>query len=372
MTEYTTLGNLISPAKVVRCGNGSYPVLSMTMHDGIVLQSDRFKKSLASADQSDYKVVKYGQLVVGFPIDEGVLYIQKATNEGIMSPAYNVWDVDVSKVEADYLELCLHSPQAMQYYCDKLRGSTARRRSIPTADLLALPIRLPTLEEQREKLEMMAKMNVLIEDREQQLDLADQLVKSRFIEMFGDVIFNEKKWNVTFLNDITDVRDGTHDSPEYHAEGYPFVTSKNITQEGIDFSTCSLICEKDYLHFNERSCVDDGDILMPMIGTIGGATIVKKDRDFAIKNVALIKFNKDNSIIDRRFILYILNSDSMNAYFDSLKTGGTQKFIGLGQIRKIPIILPPIELQNEFAEFVKLIDKSKYHGEFAFKKEVAA
>ncbi len=190
--------------------------------------------------------------------------------------------------------------------------------------------------------------------------------------MFGDVIFNEKKWNVTFLNDITDVRDGTHDSPEYHAEGYPFVTSKNITQEGIDFSTCSLICEKDYLHFNERSCVDDGDILMPMIGTIGGATIVKKDRDFAIKNVALIKFNKDNSIIDRRFILYILNSDSMNAYFDSLKTGGTQKFIGLGQIRKIPIILPPIELQNEFAEFVKLIDKSKYHGEFAFKKEVAA
>ena len=90
MTEYTTLGNLISPAKVIRCGNGSYPVLSMTMHDGIVLQSDRFKKSLASADQSDYKVVKYGQLVVGFPIDEGVLYIQKATDEGIMSPAYNV------------------------------------------------------------------------------------------------------------------------------------------------------------------------------------------------------------------------------------------------------------------------------------------
>lgn len=63
MIEYTTLGNLIAPAKVIRCGKGSFPVLSMTMHDGIVLQSERFKKSLASIDQSDYKVVKRLSLI---------------------------------------------------------------------------------------------------------------------------------------------------------------------------------------------------------------------------------------------------------------------------------------------------------------------
>lgn len=66
----TRLGDLIKPAKVIRCGTNQYPVLSMTMHDGIMLQSDRFKKSLASVNQSDYKVVNYGQLAVGFPIDE--------------------------------------------------------------------------------------------------------------------------------------------------------------------------------------------------------------------------------------------------------------------------------------------------------------
>ena len=98
---------------------------------------------------------------------------------------------------------------------------------------------------------------------------------------------------------------------------------------------------------------------MPMIGTIGGAIIVKKDRDFAIKNVALIKFNKDNNIINRIFVLNILNSDSMNEYFNNVKKGGTQNFISLGLIRKIPTIVPPIEQQNEFAEFVNLIDKSK-------------
>ena len=116
MKKYTILGDLITPAKVVRCGKGNYPVLSMTMHDGIVLQSDRFKKSLASADQSDYKVVEYGKLVIGFPIDEGVLYIQKVAPEGIMSPAYSTWDVDTTRINPDFLELCLHSPQSMQYY----------------------------------------------------------------------------------------------------------------------------------------------------------------------------------------------------------------------------------------------------------------
>ncbi len=193
-----------------------------------------------------------------------------------------------------------------------------------------------------------------------QLKNFDNIVKSQFIEMFGDPIQNEKAWNSSILNEVTDVRDGTHDSPKYHDRGYPFVTSKNLIDGKIDFSTCQFISEKDYLHFNDRSRIDDGDILMPMIGTIGGAIIVKKDREFSIKNVALIKFTKDNTKINRTFILYILNSDSMNNYFELTKKGGTQKFMALGVIRNIPIIVPPIELQNEFAKFVNQIDKSKF------------
>lgn len=178
--------------------------------------------------------------------------------------------------------------------------------------------------------------------------------------MFGDPIQNEKAWNSSILNEVTDVRDGTHDSPKYHNRGYPLVTSKNLIDGKIDFATCQLISEEDYLHFNDRSRVDDGDILMPMIGTIGGAIIVKKDREFSIKNVALIKFTKDNTKINRTFILYLLNSDSMNNYFELTKKGGTQKFIALGVIRNIPIIVPPIELQNEFAKFANQIDKSRF------------
>lgn len=184
MINYTTLGSLITPAKVIRCGNGSFPVLSMTMHNGIVMQSERFKKKLASTDQSDYKVVKRGQLVVGFPIDEGVLYVQKAADEGIMSPAYNVWEIDSKVIDPDFLELCLHSPQSMQYYKNKLRGTTARRRSIPVSDLQALKIRLPDMQTQHEIVAIIKKAEAIIADRQEQLNYFEQLVKSRF---YGEV-----------------------------------------------------------------------------------------------------------------------------------------------------------------------------------------
>lgn len=108
--EKVKLGELISKAKVERCGDRSFPVYSMTMHDGIVEQSGRFKKTIASRDTSSYKVVKKNQLVVGFPIDEGVIYVQNHDQPGIMSPAYNVWDFDSDRILPAYLEFVLHSP----------------------------------------------------------------------------------------------------------------------------------------------------------------------------------------------------------------------------------------------------------------------
>ena len=174
------LGELISPAEVIRCGKDKYPVFSMTMHDGIVEQRARFKKDLASKDQSNYKVVKPGQLVVGFPIDEGVLYIQQQEKEGIMSPAYNVWDVNCEEVYPEFLELALHSPQSMSWYKVKLRGTTARRRTIPSKDLIKLEIYLPEKNIQRRIVEtfhlIKSELTSLILFREK----LDELVKSRF------------------------------------------------------------------------------------------------------------------------------------------------------------------------------------------------
>ena len=154
------------------------------------------------------------------------------------------------------------------------------------------------------------------------------------------------------LSEVCDVRDGTHDSPKYVTEGYPLVTSKNIVDGKLDLSVINYLSQEDYDKINERSKVDVGDIIMPMIGTIGNPYIVEDFTDFAIKNVALVKFPYDS--INNRYVWYYLKSESFNRYVAEKNKGGTQKFLSLGDIRSLNI---PVINKNEQAEIVELLDK---------------
>lgn len=91
------LGALIQPAQLRRAEKETFPILSMTMHGGLVDQAIKFKKRVASTDTSQYKIVSHNQLVVGFPIDEGVLSFQKLYEKAIVSPAYDVWDLTLAR-----------------------------------------------------------------------------------------------------------------------------------------------------------------------------------------------------------------------------------------------------------------------------------
>jgi len=147
------------------------------------------------------------------------------------------------------------------------------------------------------------------------------------------------------LETACDVRDGTHDSPKYVHEGYPLITSKNLKDGYIDFTDVNLISREDLDAINRRSKVDVGDILMPMIGTIGNPVIADASREYAVKNVALIKFHKDSKV-DNRFLKHVLASAEMQSRFDAKANGSTQRFIPLGFIRKLPIPLPPLATQQ--------------------------
>ena len=351
MKKYTILGDLITPAKVVRCGKGNYPVLSITMHDGIVLQSDRFKKSLASADQSDYKVVEYGKLVIGFPIDEGVLYIQKVAPEGIMSPAYSTWDVDTTRINPDFLELCLHSPQSMQYYKDKLRSTTARRRSIPTADLLALRIRTPDMESQLEAVAVARKVDEMIAIRHAQATLLDQLVKSRFIELFGDPMTNPKGFPCYTVGEVIDFQGGSQPDKKYFEYES---TPDNIRLIQIrDYKSDKYIT---YIPraMAKRFCTAD-DIMVGRYGPPIFQILKGIEGSF---NVALMKATPKMG--NREFARQFLKQDCLLEYLEGLskRTAG-QDGIQMDKLKAYPFPYPPIELQEQFAAFVEQVDKSK-------------
>ena len=160
------------------------------------------------------------------------------------------------------------------------------------------------------------------------------------------------------LGDICDIRDGTHDSPKYVTKGYPLVTSKNIINGTLDLKVVNFISEKDYNKINERSKVDLGDIIMPMIGTIGNPYLVNQTPNYAIKNVALIKFVNDKIL--NKYVLYYLKSNSFKRAVDEMHRGGTQKFISLGNIRDLMIEIVSKDKQqiivNKLNKIFKVIE----------------
>lgn len=152
-------------------------------------------------------------------------------------------------------------------------------------------------------------------------------------------------WEWVRFQDVIDVRDGTHDSPKYQKKGYPFITSKNLSNGVIDFTNVNYISKEDYLKFSLRSNVENEDILFAMIGSIGNPVIVKKDRDFSIKNVAL--FKKSQHIITKYLYFYLYYIQDL---LKSNATGAVQSFVSLSTLRLHLFVLPPLTEQKRIVE----------------------
>ena len=118
-------------------------------------------------------------------------------------------------------------------------------------------------------------------------------------------------WKWARLQDVYDVRDGTHDTPKYQETGFPLVTSKNLYSGTLDFSDIKYISEQDHLKIKDRSKVDKGDILFAMIGSIGNPVIVDTDIEFSIKNVALFK-PYSAELLDTSYLLKYLIKAAIN------------------------------------------------------------
>lgn len=232
------------------------------------------------------------------------------------------------------------------------------QKGIYLKQLSSIVVEVPEVERQKKVVQILDQVQQVIKRRQKELSKLDDLIKARFVELFGDTVLNPFQWNKDLLGMVCDVRDGTHDSPQYYETGFPLVTSKNVTGGRIDLTDCSLICKADYEKINERSKVDMGDIIMPMIGTVGKPVIVDIEPLFAIKNVALIKFRADSRVLNS-YVQALLQSDYFDDAVFSKVRGGTQKFISLGDIRKLEVLVPPMERQQQFATFVAQVDKSK-------------
>ena len=365
---FVQLGQIIEPAPLIRAGNSDYPVLSMTMHNGLVDQSEKFKKRVASSDTSSYKAVSRGQLVVGFPIDEGVLSFQRRYPKAVVSPAYDIWNlIDSSIVFDGYLERFLRSPRAISFYSSKLRGTTARRRTLPQEIFLNLPVPLPPLNEQRRIAAVLDKVDALRAKRREAIALLDDLTQSVFLDMFGDPILNDRDWpRVSFGSLLQKVDSGQ--SPKCLArpaeEGeWGVLKLGAITQCEYLPNENKALPEGVEPHADKE--VQVGDLLFSRKNTrelVAACVLVRETpRRLLLPDLMFRLILKNEAKIEKTYLHQLLINPKKRRAIQSLAGGssGSMPNISKSRLVEIDIELPPLELQNQFAERVTAIESLK-------------
>jgi len=166
-----------------------------------------------------------------------------------------------------------------------------------------------------------------------------------------------ENWKWVRLSEVIDVRDGTHDTPQYVLEGIPLVTSKNLTNGEINFENIKYISDEDAEKINQRSGVDNGDILFAMIGSIGNPVLVKKIREFSIKNMALFK-TINSELFTTKYLFWFLQFEQ--GFMKKKAAGGVQSFISLTFLRSYLFPLPPLKEQKRIvAKLEELLPYTK-------------
>lgn len=211
----------------------------------------------------------------------------------------------------------------------------------------------------------------IIKLREQQLQKLDDIIKARFVELFGDPATNPMGWTETTIGtECHYIKDGPHKSLTNIGKdsgGHPFISVRNIVNHFIDFSTARYISDEDYAEARKKCCPEKGDMLYSKGGTTGIAKLIDVDIEFANwVHLAVLKFDRNN--LDGLFFENMLNSDYCYSQSQKLTKGIANRDLVLSAMAQIRFYRPPIELQREFSDFVKQIDKSKVEVQKALDK----
>lgn len=283
-------------------------------------------------------------------------------NRRALTSCYCLVDNNVMGVQAN--NLYLDSRYFYYFMCNVDLQRYSESTAVPSvrkSRIAEIEIPLPSLEEQRHIAAILDKVTDLIAQRRAQLDKLDLLVKSRFVEMFGDPVLNPLGWRTESLKDVCiKLTDGTHFSPDsFEAGDYKYITAKNIKVSGFDFTNITYVSEEVHRPIYERCNPELGDVLYIKDGVTTGIAMVNTlDEEFSLlSSVALLK--QDRQKINGYFLAALLNNENMYTNIRRNMGGAAITRLTIAKLNIIPIILPPIELQNQFSFFVEKIEKSK-------------
>lgn len=249
-------------------------------------------------------------------------------------------------------------------------GTTRLR--ISRKNLEGIKIKVPSLQEQEKIVRILDKAQELIDKRKEQIETLDELVKSKFIEMFGE----KRKYKYIKIEDLvrnkSDIVDGPFGSNlktvDYVDHGVRVIQINNIGESSFRDKNKKYITEEKYNALLKHSVVP-GDIVVAKMGEpIGRACILPDYISKAVIVADCMKIRPNLEIINKKYLEFLLNTEEVKIQFRKYSQGSTRVRLNLTMLRQIEVLYPPIELQNEFADFVKQVDKLKSEMEKSLKE----
>lgn len=304
-----------------------------------------------AVETTGMKVVPSNTVIMSFKLSLGKAAITKEpvyTNEAIMA------FIPTGKYDVlpDYFYYLFAGRDWSSDTHRAVMGTTLNKTTLATIN-----VRVPSLDEQRKIAAVLDKIGDLTAKRRRQLDKLDELVKSRFVEMFGDYLDNQDE-KVTLADVCRIITDGTHQPPEFVSSGIPFLFVSNIVTNKITYEAEKFISEETYNELIKRTPIELGDILLSTVGSYGHPAIVESDKRFCFqRHIAYLK--PKTEMVDSMYLHSAILSDDVQRQIEKDVKGIAQKTLNLSEIRKIKVSLPSMESQKRFAEMVTHIDKIK-------------
>lgn len=351
----TGSGGTPSRANVGDYYGGTIPwVKSGELREDVILDTEERITELAIKESSAKLVPKGALLIAMYGATIGriaELGVEGATNQAV---CHIVPDEKIADKRYLFYGLRFKVPELIA------QGAGGAQPNINQQIIRDTQLPLPPLPEQKRIAAILDKADSIRRKRQEAVRLTEELLRSVFLDMFGDPVTNPKGIKNVCLSEVTTrITDGTHLTPKFIDSGVPFIFVKNIKNGKIDFQTDKYISEEEHKKLYERCPVEEGDILYTTVGaTYGQAVAVGSFTKFAFqRHVAHVKPDKSKILSD--YLGTIMQLPIVKNQADRWARGAAQPTVNLTELRDFVIPLPPLHLQREFAQKVTSVEKLK-------------
>ena len=359
--EKVRLGDVVSASSERNKGGRCSAVYSVTNSQGFVPSEDYFSKEVYSKDLKTYRVVKRNMIAYNpSRINVGSVALQDKCDEVVVSPLYVVFSVDESRVKPGYAVRFLKSKPGLDQIAFQSIGTV--RNNLKFKALCQMRLKLPSLAVQEERLANLASIESQINQSRKAIEEFDQLAKSRFVEMFGD-LEHGYKCSSCKLESIAEVGSSKRVfKNELLSEGVPFYRGTEVAELSAGGSIKpNLFISKEYYErlIGSTGKPEIGDLLLPSICPGGQIWCVNTNAPFYFKDGRVLWIRPDRDAVDGVYLRHAL-STMFQMSFSNIASGTTFAELKIFLLKELNVPLPELKDQKEFVSFASQVDKSRF------------